>query len=373
MADGELITAEIVANSTALEQLSRAEIDVQIATAHRFPRSVSTFQHDVLSAITLSPQIAAECRYVLPRDGKQISGPSARFAEIIASCWGNSRAGARIVNEDDRFVTAQGIFHDLQRNVAITYEVRRRITNKHGKKFSDDMVGVTANAACSIALRNAVFKGIPKAFWTHLYNEAIKHAKGDQKSLPQRRDSALEAFRQQGFRDPEIFAIADIKGKSDINLDVLLKLSGILTALSDGDVTKQDLLRQVSDTSVPAMLDNAKVQAGAKPKPDGDRSKKAPSKAEEAATTPESGQSTAATPPPMNGSPPVEDEPEELRSAEEILEVLGSICSGLTSLEDLDAVAEEYGSHRPELSFPPDRETADKLIADARKRIEGDD
>jgi hypothetical protein len=39
------------------------------------------------------------------------------------------------------FVTAQGVFHDLERNVAITYEVQRRIVDKEGHRYSADMVG----------------------------------------------------------------------------------------------------------------------------------------------------------------------------------------------------------------------------------------
>ncbi|MDV2922695.1 hypothetical protein, partial [Klebsiella pneumoniae] len=90
------------------------------------------FRNEVLQMVTLNEKVAGECIYALPRDGKTIEGPSARFAEVVASAWGNGRAGARVVSDQGEFVTAQGVFHDLQRNVAITYEVQRRITNKQG-------------------------------------------------------------------------------------------------------------------------------------------------------------------------------------------------------------------------------------------------
>ncbi|KAG1166891.1 hypothetical protein G6F35_017935 [Rhizopus arrhizus] len=105
--------------------------------------------------VTLSQSIAEQCVYALPRDGKTIEGPSARFAEVIASAWGNNRAGARVIDDKGEFIIAQGVFHDLERNVAITYEVQRRIVDRQGRRFKPDMIGVTANAACSIALRNA--------------------------------------------------------------------------------------------------------------------------------------------------------------------------------------------------------------------------
>ena len=124
----ELMTAE--AGTVAL--LNRGEIDMQIATAHKYPRSIAQFRRDVMDMVTISEQVAQECIYALPRDGKVIEGPSARFAEVIASAWGNGRAGARVVDDRGDFVTAQGVYHDLQKNVAITYEVQRRITGRNG-------------------------------------------------------------------------------------------------------------------------------------------------------------------------------------------------------------------------------------------------
>src|SRR5690606_30567128 len=99
---------------------------------------------------------------------------------------------------------------DLQRNVAITYEVQRRITDRHGKRFSADMIGVTANAACSIALRNAVLKGIPKAFWADMYDAARRTVMGDFKTLANRRASAIEAFKAYGVSEKEILALLGV-------------------------------------------------------------------------------------------------------------------------------------------------------------------
>lgn len=155
----------MVAEEGMVALLNRSEIEQQIATARRFPRSIKRFRDESMQMVTLSESVAEQCIYALPRDGKTIEGPSARFAEVIASAWGNCRAGARVVDDKGEFVVSQGVFHDLERNVAITYEVQRRITNKKGQRFSADMIGVTANAACSIALRNAILKGVPKAFW----------------------------------------------------------------------------------------------------------------------------------------------------------------------------------------------------------------
>ena len=147
---------------TLAMSLARAEIDQQIATAHAYPRSIDRAKKNILTLATLDEETAEECIYALPRGGKPIKGPSARFSEIIASQWGNCRVAARVTHVDrtEKFVEAEGVFHDLETNTAWSAKVRRRISDKHGKLLSDDMIIVTGNAACSIAKRNAVLTGV---------------------------------------------------------------------------------------------------------------------------------------------------------------------------------------------------------------------
>lgn len=236
--DGQEVTG-LVAEDSQLALLSRSEIEQQIATARRFPRSIKRFRDESLAMVTLSESVANQCIYALPRDGKTIEGPSARFAEVIASAWGNCRAGARVVDDRGEFVTAQGVFHDLERNVAITYEVQRRITDKHGRRYKADMIGVTANAACSIALRNAILKGVPKAFWEDMYLAARQVIMGDIKTLGNRRADAVAAFQKFGISAEQLLAKLELKGIEDVGLEHLVVLRGLLTAIKDGDTTPE--------------------------------------------------------------------------------------------------------------------------------------
>ncbi len=219
--------------------LNKSEIDMQVATAHKYPRSIKRFRDESLQMVTLSESVAESCIYALPRDGKVIEGPSARFAEVVASAWGNCRAGARVVSDQGDFITAQGVFHDLERNVAITYEVQRRITDKQGRRYKPDMVGVTGNAASSIALRNAILKGIPKAFWDDMYQAARQTVMGDFKTLGNRRADALKAFLGYGVSQEQIFAKLEVAGIEDIGLEHLVTLRGLLTAIKEGDTTPE--------------------------------------------------------------------------------------------------------------------------------------
>lgn len=246
MEDTEVLTAE----SGTVALLNKSEIDMQIATAHRFPRSIKKFRDEALAMVTLNENIAQECIYSLPRDGKNIEGPSARFAEVVASAWGNSRAGARVVNDQGDFVTAQGVFHDLERNVAITYEVQRRIVDKNGRRFKPDMIGVTANAACSIALRNSILKGVPKAFWSDLYEQARQTAIGDVQTLANRRSRALAVLQKYGVVKDQVFAFLGIAGEEDITIEHLATLFGITTALKEGDTTPEQAFSKSTAATV---------------------------------------------------------------------------------------------------------------------------
>lgn len=220
-----------------IESQARGEVDTQISTARRFPRSVKKFQSKAMELATLDQETAGSCFYSLPRDGKNIEGPSARLAEIVVGAWGNVRSQANVVDIDGSFVTVRGMCWDLENNVAVSTEVRRRITNKQGRRFSDDMIVTTANAACSIALRNAIFKVVPMALVRPIYLAARRVAVGDATTLVDRRSAMLAYFAKMGVRSEQICLKVDKPGIEDINLDDLGTLLGISTAIKEGDTT----------------------------------------------------------------------------------------------------------------------------------------
>lgn len=225
------------AGQSLVGQLVKAEIDTQIATAHQYPRSVAKVVKNVLSLVTISADSAAECGYALPRGGKPILGPSIRLAEIVAGQWGNCRVGARVVHVDrfEKYLEAEGVFHDLETNTATTARVRRRIVDSRGNLYNDDMIVVTGNAACAIAKRNAILAGVPKAVWNEAYETALRTVKGDVKTLPERRAAAFKAFHAFGVTPDMIFDALDVGGEEDIGLDQIATLGAMHKAIKDGE------------------------------------------------------------------------------------------------------------------------------------------
>lgn len=218
-----------------------ANFDTQVATAKRFPRSISRFMQHAQEMAILSPDIAASCIYAIPRDGRTIEGPSARLAEIVAHSWGNLRIQASAGSDSDgRFIIGRGEAWDVETNVAIAYEVRRRITGRNNAKFSDDMIAVTGNAAASIALRNAVFKAVPSAFWKPIYNKCREVVAGKAETFHARRENMLKQFAIMGVTKEQVCGLLSVRGVMDITLEHMVTLTGVFNALKEGEITIEE-------------------------------------------------------------------------------------------------------------------------------------
>lgn len=252
--DGEFVEeGTALATASMAVQLQKAEIDQLVSTAHAFPRSLKRVQSSILSMATLDEESAEECIYALPRGGKPIRGPSIRFAEILKQSYGNCRAAARVVHVDktEGYVEAEGVFHDLETNSASTARVRRRITDKVGRVFKDDMIIVTGNAACSIAMRNAILAGVPKPLWRKAYDMVQATITGDITTLSENREKAFKALAAFGVKPDQVFTSLGIQGEEDITVDHIATLRGMYSALKNGEATVEEMfvgtVKAVSD------------------------------------------------------------------------------------------------------------------------------
>ena len=219
---------------SVVEALTRGEIDVQIKTAREFPRDVSHSTKQAKSMACMSPEAAAECRYVLPRAGKTIEGPSVRLAEIVAATWGNLRVGTRVIDIGPTTLTCAAVAHDLESNTSIMTEVQRRITDKAGRRYSDDMITTTSNAASSIALRNAVFKVVPRAFWGPIYTAAMAHGTKSAVPVTEQRVKALGWFADRGADEASVLRVLGLSSVDQIGAEHLATLRGLVVAIQEG-------------------------------------------------------------------------------------------------------------------------------------------
>lgn len=232
--------------STALESITRGEIDVQISTAHKFPRSMTTFKRRAVEMATLDEETAASCLYSRPvGGGKFAEGLSVRTAEIVGACYGNLRVGAMIVEQTERYVTARGMAHDLESNFASSCEVIESTVKKDGTPYDERMRVVIAKACLAKARRDATFQVVPKALCKPIEAAARAVALGDASTLASRRDACMGWIGKLGIEPARVFAAIGVIGADEIGIDQLATLTGLRTAIREGDVTVDEAFPQI--------------------------------------------------------------------------------------------------------------------------------
>lgn len=234
-----------------VDAIERANVDSQVATAKQYPRSVKRSIDNSIAMATMDSETAQSCGYALPRGGKPITGPSVHLAKIIVSNWGNMRTEAKVVQITDKQIISRGTAWDLEANVASAFEVRRNIIDSKGRRFSDDMITVTGNAANSIAYRNAVFAVIPKAVVDKVYKAAQKSITGDlsnEEKLIKRRTDAINYFNDEwGITETEVIKLCGKQTVQQIKADEIALLLGMVQSLKDGDTTVDELMKPIRD------------------------------------------------------------------------------------------------------------------------------
>ncbi len=227
------------------EIMNREEIDIQIATAKKYPRNLDHFVKNATTLATQDIEIAASCNYRLERKSKGggtkiIEGPSIRVAEIALHEYGNCRVYSTISEDGNNSVVAEGVFMDLEKNIATKEQVHRSVVTKTGQRYSVDMVNVTKNAACSIAIRNAILRGIPRAFVNKVAAEAKKVAIGNKSTIKSRIKLMFKKFLEIGVDKDMVLKKINKPTENDINLSDLETLIGLFAAISGGDATIEE-------------------------------------------------------------------------------------------------------------------------------------
>ena len=227
--------------------IAQAEIDSQIATAKRFPRNIEQFKSDLMDEAVSLEQAAirdehAACYYVLPRADKIIEGPNIRLAEIAFRRFTNLLAQAEVSHADNKRVYAVGMARDLENNIAVRVVVWRKITDKHGRRFSDDMIFVTGNAAASIAFREAIIKIIGRSHLNPVWEKCKQiRAEGTKvKDVGTVAKKAIDYLVKQGAKKEDVLASLGRKSISEIDRADIATLRGYATAIKDGEASVSD-------------------------------------------------------------------------------------------------------------------------------------
>lgn len=227
-----------------LMEQAKAQLDVQVNTAKAYPRNLQQVINNIVTIACKDPETAESCFYVLRRQGaygeQAIEGLSVRMAEIIACCWGNVSVEGYIVANDGKKVVAEGCCWDLETNVRTKAHCQRRITDKHGRTYSEDMQIVTSNAAIAIAKRNAVLSSIPRALFKAAIEQVKKVSLGQAMDIETSRTNCLASFQKLGATPEMICWYLGVENISQIGAEQIMTLRGTFTAIKEGTTTVQE-------------------------------------------------------------------------------------------------------------------------------------
>ena len=116
-----------------------AEAQGKLVIAKRFPRNEVAAYAKAMEACQ-RPSMAAKAFYSFPRGGQTVEGPTIRFAEELARCWGNIDYGIKELSQDDGKSEMQAYAWDLETNAQSV----QNFTNPHQREQGKKMVTLTS-------------------------------------------------------------------------------------------------------------------------------------------------------------------------------------------------------------------------------------
>lgn len=141
MQSGVMAHMDKINQGTIAIEASRAIAEAQgkLVIAKRFPRDeVQSYAKAMESC--QRPTMAAKAFYSFPRGGQTVEGPTIRFAEELARCWGNIDYGIKELSQDDGKSEMQAYAWDLETNAQSV----QNFTNPHQREQGKKMVTLTS-------------------------------------------------------------------------------------------------------------------------------------------------------------------------------------------------------------------------------------
>lgn len=109
-----------------------AEAQGKLVIAKRFPRDEVQAYSKMMEACR-RPAMAEKAFYSFPRGGQTVEGPTIRFAEELARCWGNIDYGIKELSQDEGKSEMQAYAWDLETNAQSV----QNFTNPHQREKTD--------------------------------------------------------------------------------------------------------------------------------------------------------------------------------------------------------------------------------------------
>lgn len=215
-----------------------AEAQGKLLIAKRFPRDEVAAYNRVAQACQRKG-IAEKAFYSYNRGGSTVSGPTIRFAEELARCWGNIDYGIKELSQDDGKSEMQAYAWDLETNAQSV----QNFTNPHIREVKGqakvltsqrDIYEINANMGAR-RLRSRILAILPTDLVDMAIAECRKTIAGNNdEPLIDRVKKMVVAFGKIGVTQEQIEK--RLKRKIDtMTADDFVDYTGIYNAIKNGE------------------------------------------------------------------------------------------------------------------------------------------
>lgn len=238
--NGIMAQMDKINQGTVAIEASRAIAEAQgkLVIAKRFPRDEVAAYAKAMEACQ-RPTMAEKAFYSFPRAGQTVEGPTIRFAEELARCWGNIDYGIKELSQDDGKSEMQAYAWDLETNAQSV----QNFTNPHQREVRGKMVTLNsqrdiyennANMATR-RLRSRILAILPAWFVEDAISECKKTLAG-QNDIPliDRVKKMVVAFAKFGVTQEQIEKRLKRKLET-MTADDFVEYTGIFNAIKGGE------------------------------------------------------------------------------------------------------------------------------------------
>lgn len=238
--NGIMAQMDKINQGTVAIEASRAIAEAQgkLVIAKRFPRDEVAAYAKAIEACQ-RPTMAEKAFYSFPRAGQTVEGPTIRFAEELARCWGNIDYGIKELSQDDGKSEMQAYAWDLETNAQSV----QNFTNPHQREVRGKMVTLNsqrdiyennANMATR-RLRSRILAILPAWFVEDAISECKKTLAG-QNDIPliDRVKKMVVAFAKFGVTQEQIEKRLKRKLET-MTADDFVEYTGIFNAIKGGE------------------------------------------------------------------------------------------------------------------------------------------
>jgi hypothetical protein len=258
--------------AVAAAEAAKARIQSAYIMAMHRPRNTDQARDSILRACKRTG-FAEKVEFSKPVAGKQIKGPSVRFAELALKEWGNVLTETQVVYEDELTRRLKVFCTDLETNLTHSKEivvnktverkkptedreiVHERINTKGEKVYivraTEDELQNKESALISKAIRNEGLRLIP----TDIIDEGIETAREtlkirDKQDPDAAKKQALDSFSEIGVRPKDIEAYLGHSMDTIVPAE-LQDLRAMYRAIKDGEATWREYIEKEGEKERP--------------------------------------------------------------------------------------------------------------------------